>query len=409
MGRVFRIWRGDWKKNSEGQWNFLPNHQDYGFTMYMDSPETVEVIDATIRENYMLGSTTPNVITYGMPDWMMFPSGPSPPMTIASTADLVRLMIRRPPHSEITLLVTFGAKDVAEFQFLSRTDFTIGSSTYVVGARQDERARAKYERLVLGERLLTSEMVMEEIFGEEEMLILHRVALEMGYADRNLRPQASSSMVQRMEIIQLDDDDEMMDVSQMGVIGNGGAVVGPVGGTGNGTSTGNGGAVVPIQAQPLAQIPAADAPSVLWDVGMDLLDYPEYYNAQRDGRLVTEDSAFWNELIEENLETMEGVYLIANNNESELVPREALNVAGPIICSQFKAAKAAMEIGVEVKGAGGVDGSAGTTQEKLHNPLPGPTLTLTLGIGSEEPDAHTRTRANLENTSSEGSETEGGF
>lgn len=145
MGRVFRIWRGDWKKNSEGQWNFLPNHQDYGFTMYMDSPETVEVIDATIRENYMLGSTTPVVITYGMPDWMMFPSGPSPPMTIASTADLVRLMMRRPPHSEITLLVTFGAKNVAEFQFLSRTDFTIGSSTYVVGAGQDERARAKYE------------------------------------------------------------------------------------------------------------------------------------------------------------------------------------------------------------------------------------------------------------------------
>lgn len=132
---------------------------------------------------------------------------------------------------------------------------------------------------------------------------------------------------------------------------------------------------MPIEAQPLAQIPAADAPSVLCDVGMDLLDYPEYYNAQRDGRLVTEDSAFWNELIEENLETMEGVYLIANNNESELVPSrdqtnlavsvsgntnvvclletegEASNVAGPIICSQFKAAKAAMEIGVEgIKG-----------------------------------------------------------
>lgn len=77
----------------------------------------------------------------------------------------------------------------------------------------------------MGERLLTSERVMEEIFGEEEMLILHRVALEMGYADRNLRPQASSSMVQRMEIIQLDDDDEMMDVSQMGVIGNGGMYI----------------------------------------------------------------------------------------------------------------------------------------------------------------------------------------
>ena len=113
--------------------------------MYMDSPETLEVIDATVRENYMLGCATPVLITYGMPNWMMFPSGPSPPITIATTADLVSLISRRLPLSEITLLVTFGAKNVAEFQFLCRSDFTIGSSTYVVGDGQDERARARYE------------------------------------------------------------------------------------------------------------------------------------------------------------------------------------------------------------------------------------------------------------------------
>lgn len=145
MGRVFRIWRGDWKKNAEEQWNFLPNHEDYGFTMWMDSPETFEVIDETVRENYMLGSATPVLVTYGMPDWMMFPSGPSPPITVATTADLVALLSQRPHPAEITLLVTFGAKKVAEFNFLSRSDFTIGSSTYVVGSAQDEIARARYE------------------------------------------------------------------------------------------------------------------------------------------------------------------------------------------------------------------------------------------------------------------------
>ncbi|KAJ4889033.1 Uncharacterized protein Rs2_28781 [Raphanus sativus] len=184
MGRVFRIWRGDWKKNAEEHWNFLPNHEDYGFTMWMDFPETFEVIDETVRENYMLGSATPVLVTYGMPDWMMFPSGPSPPITVATTADLVALLSQRPHPAEITLLVTFGAKKVAEFNFLSRSDFTIGSSTYVVGSAQDEIARARYESLVLGERLLISERVMSEIFGEQEMLLLHRVALEMSYADR---------------------------------------------------------------------------------------------------------------------------------------------------------------------------------------------------------------------------------
>lgn len=73
----------------------------------------------------------------------------------------------------------------------------------------------------MGERLVTSERVMNEIFGEQEMLILHRVALEIGHADRVLRPQPSTGVTQGIEIIQLDDDDEMVDVSQTGGTGNG--------------------------------------------------------------------------------------------------------------------------------------------------------------------------------------------
>lgn len=57
---------------------------------------------------------------------------------------------------------------------------------------------------------------MEEMFGEQQMLILHRVALEIEYADRLLRPQTSTGVDQTMEIIQLDDD-EMVDGSQMRV------------------------------------------------------------------------------------------------------------------------------------------------------------------------------------------------
>uniref|UniRef100_M4F017 SWIM-type domain-containing protein n=1 Tax=Brassica campestris TaxID=3711 RepID=M4F017_BRACM len=257
-----------------------------------------------------------------MPDWLMFPSGPSPPITIATTADLVSLMSRRPPLSEITLLVTFGAKNVVEFQFLCRSDFTIGSSTYVVGDGQDERARARYESLVLGERLVTSERVMNEIFGEQEMLILHRVALEIGHADRVLRPQPSTGVTQGIEIIQLDDDDEMVDVSQTG-------------GTGNGTLATTEGVIVPMEALPLAQIPAAEAPSVLWDVGLDLLDYPEFYNAQRDGGLVSQDAAFWNELIDDNYQSMEGLFLLPNTKETDVGVTLNQSLVGGGVSSDF--------------------------------------------------------------------------
>lgn len=46
---------------------------------------------------------------------------------------------------------------------------------------------------------------------------------------------------------------------------------------------------------------------------MDMLDYPEFYNAQRDGRLVTADEAFWNEIIDENYQSLEDVYLVTNS------------------------------------------------------------------------------------------------
>ncbi|KAL0715952.1 hypothetical protein Bca4012_065274 [Brassica carinata] len=399
MRRVFRIWHGDRKKKGQQQWHFVPNHQDYSFTMYMDSPETLEVIDAT----------------------MLFPSGPSPLVTIATTSDLVSLMSRRPPSTEITLLVTFGAKKVAEFQFLSCSDYTIGSSTYVVGDAQDERARARYECLVLGERLLTSERVMNEIFGEQEMLILHRVALEMEFADRVRRPRTSTGVVQRVKIIQLDDDDEMPDTSQMSV-------------TGTRNFEAPGGAIIPLQPQPLAQIPPAVAPSVLWDVGLDLLDYPEFYNAQRDGRLVTADSAFWNELSAENSQSMDGIFLLPTNNDTDISLSQEETMVGvgfvsetgnkyrlalndtveetstgytAVICSQLGAQKEPSELVGEVTG-GGVVVHAGTTKEKVNN-LPGPTLTLSLACGSEEPGTQTSHPANLDNTSSEGSDTEGGF
>lgn len=66
---------------------------------------------------------------------------------------------------------------------------------------------------MFGERIGTSERVMNEIFGEEEMLIFHRIALEMANAYR-LRPrQGENGAVHGVEIIQLEDDEEMVDAT----------------------------------------------------------------------------------------------------------------------------------------------------------------------------------------------------
>lgn len=95
------------------------------------------------------------------------------------------------------------------------------------------------------------------------------------------------------------------------------------------------GVIVPMEALPLAQIPAAEAPSVLWDVGLDLLDYPEFYNAQRDGGLVSQDAAFWNELIDDNYQSMEGLFLLPNTKETDVGVTLNQSLVGGGVSSDF--------------------------------------------------------------------------
>ncbi|KAL0743781.1 hypothetical protein Bca4012_085294 [Brassica carinata] len=246
-----------------------------------------------------------------MPDWMIFPSGRVPPLTITNTAELISVMNRRPPTSDVALLLTLGAKNVAEYQFLCRSDFTIGSKTYVVGENQDERAKATYESLVFGERLLTCEEVMKEIFGEREMVLFHRVALEMGYADKALRPQPGGRNDTGMEIIQLDDDDDMVLVESPPLE----------------TISAFDGVVVPFQQQPLPPISASAAPSVFWDVGLDLLEYPEFFNAQRDGNLVSMED-FANGTMDDSCNCFNKAFVVECLDRSESGFRAGVMSAG---------------------------------------------------------------------------------
>lgn len=76
-----------------------------------------------------------------------------------------------------------------------------------------------FSGLVYGEPLETSEIVMREIFGEQEIQLLYRVALEMGHVDRGGQQFHSLTGVrQGVNVIQIDDDDDdnMLDVTYVG-------------------------------------------------------------------------------------------------------------------------------------------------------------------------------------------------
>ncbi|CAH8392089.1 unnamed protein product [Eruca vesicaria subsp. sativa] len=214
MGRLFRVFRGDWKKNRNDHWNFLPTPEDVGWTMYVEEDGNYAVILGAITEVYGLAEETPVVITYRLPEWMLFPHRNIPPTTISNSDDLQRLLKERTWLMDVTLLATIGARSVAEYNFLCRSNFSIGATTYIVDGTQDGRARAIFEGMVFGERLLTSATVMWEIFGEHEMQLLYRVALELGSVDRGLDIHTVTGVQQRIEVILIDDDDDMVDVEE---------------------------------------------------------------------------------------------------------------------------------------------------------------------------------------------------
>ncbi|CAN7071439.1 unnamed protein product [Brassica oleracea var. botrytis] len=215
MVRSIRLWRGDWVKNGEQGWDFIPDPTDFGFRMLISRSSRFETLDMIIRRRYSLRATTPLVVTYRLPSWMLIPQGGrTPPTTISNTSDLCMLLNVRTWLDDLAILVSVGSKSVAEYQFLCRTRFAVGSTTYVFDETADAGSRMAYENLVLSDRAATTERVMNEIFTEEEMVIFHRVSLEMAYADSILAQEPRVNQPVR-EIIELDDDeDEMVDGNQ---------------------------------------------------------------------------------------------------------------------------------------------------------------------------------------------------
>ncbi|CDY31762.1 BnaA04g16980D [Brassica napus] len=259
MVRCVRLWRGEWKKSVDQEWDFVTDPEDYGYRVLVSKSASFEAVDQLVRRRYSLGPRTPVVVSYRLPSWLLVPQGnKTPPLTINDTAQLSMVLNVRTWLDELALLVTIGAKGVAEYQFLCRTNFTVGATSYVFDESATDNSRAAYEN-----RGAQMERVMNAIFPEEGMLLFHRVSLEMSFADNFLVNRNRRTPPPR-EIIELDDDDdEMGEGSQptMRTAGEGGAANAPRG----------------RNAQ-------AEAPPIFWDVGMNVVDY----TARRGSPLPTE-------------------------------------------------------------------------------------------------------------------------
>ncbi|KAL0755450.1 hypothetical protein Bca101_093118 [Brassica carinata] len=435
---MLRMWRGEWRKNDSQYWHFVPVQTDFGLSLYMDEGESFATVEGIVRTHYGVSETTPMVITYGLPEWMVVPSGHSPPLTIGSTTELVDLMAGRPWMVEFTLLVTLGAKSVAQYHFNRRSPFYIGSSSFVVDQTQKRLTRV---RLVFGKRMATSEKVMTEIFGEEEMVVFYRVAMEMEFAEKEKTRQMDEQAQPGPWLICLDEDSDMEDASK-GV----GRMDSTMGGLKRGQGTLDKGKGI-IQES----VGQTKAPAVLWDVGIDVLTFPEFCNRERAAAMEASRNVFWVGVLREETKSTdetestedlpecdgggavglglkkggavvkEGVVVVTGDDGSSSTSDTA------VICTQVgpKATSVRMEVGGVVETAVGVgsvsvdplEDKGGRNAAKIppigdnlsagSQGLPPPALMLTLACGEGEEKVGTKSTKTTEG-STHASDKEGG-
>lgn len=140
MGRRVRILKGEWEKTEHGRWKFVEDPLELGVEIWASDNEAYEDFLGLVREGYNIRAQTPIILTYKLPQWMLFPGGEqSPPQTLLSSGDFEVMMSIREWDGDQIVSVTCGAEQVAKYGFLSHSPFNIGNMVFLTdGITEDQ-------------------------------------------------------------------------------------------------------------------------------------------------------------------------------------------------------------------------------------------------------------------------------
>ncbi|KAH0868661.1 hypothetical protein HID58_075683 [Brassica napus] len=180
MGRLVKLVLGLWTKNSTGDWSFEVTSCYHGETIIINNNETFDSLVELIRIRLNLGILTPVALTYQLTDWMLVPDGTKTlPITLSCDKDVEILTSVRDYMSEAVLYVTSGPELVAKYEFLLRSPFTIGDTTYLEEGVSEAQHRQAILDLVGGHPIVCSKHILEIMFNEPQLLIVFHVALDI--------------------------------------------------------------------------------------------------------------------------------------------------------------------------------------------------------------------------------------
>lgn len=126
------LYHGAWQRNDDGYWTFQRKPKDLRYAVLIKLTESFETLETIIRDRYGLTPETPLAMAYHPPEWMLEPEGTCrPPITVSTTSEVGVMMHLRSWFTELRLCISSGYEDVANFQFLNKTTFSIGGATFV--------------------------------------------------------------------------------------------------------------------------------------------------------------------------------------------------------------------------------------------------------------------------------------
>nr|VDD31522.1 unnamed protein product [Brassica oleracea] len=108
------------------------------------------------------------------------------PITLLTSEDIEIMMSVKEWKNEVVTCVTYGAVNIAKYQFLCRTPFTIGDTTYLGdGISEEEHCSMINLAMVEDDEFTCVGSVLKQLFSEEKLILVYRFSFEIEKARKN--------------------------------------------------------------------------------------------------------------------------------------------------------------------------------------------------------------------------------
>lgn len=127
MACLVRLFKCRWSRNQQGVWTFTQDPTVVVHDVLLRVNESIDGLRDLVRCVFGTRTGTPLLVTFKLPPWMAGPDEDTiPPQNVDTNVDVEIAMGVHQWNTEPKLCVIIGAEEVARYQSICRTTFTVG-------------------------------------------------------------------------------------------------------------------------------------------------------------------------------------------------------------------------------------------------------------------------------------------